>query len=206
MLAAVEALGCIGTRSCWLFDMDGTLTEPVHDFRAMRRELGIPEGANTVETVWALPEPERSAKRRLLDQIGARYVAQARAQEGALELLRRLRGLGRRVGLVTRNSRANTLATLDVLGISGWFADDAIATRDDAHPAKPAPDALLCMLERWGCAPADAVMIGDAVYDLDAGRAAGTATVLIDPAGDSPLRAQADLAVRGPAELLPLLG
>lgn len=185
--------------------MDGTLTEPVHDFEAMRAELGLPLGANTVEAVWSLPEPERATKRRLLDEIGARYVALARPQEGALELLQELRGRGRKVGLVTRNSRANTYATLEALGLAGWFAEEEIATRDDALPAKPSPDALVKMLQMWQRKPQDAVMVGDAIYDVEAGVAAGTATVLIDPTGHSPLRARANLAVRGPAELLPLL-
>ena len=196
----MEFLPAFCARRCWFFDMDGTLTEPVHDYVAMRREMGMGPEVNLVETVWGLSEPQRSEKKRQLDAIGARFVAQARPQSGALELLQELRARGRQVGLITRNSRSNTIATLAALGLEDWFAPEVIATRDDSVP-KPAPDAILALLQTWGCAPTDAVMVGDAAYDLDAGQAAGVATVLVDPTGDSPLRAAADASVCSPAEL-----
>ncbi|HIN00314.1 MAG TPA: HAD family hydrolase, partial [Deltaproteobacteria bacterium] len=31
-------------RKYWIFDLDGTLTVAVHDFNAIRNELGIPAG------------------------------------------------------------------------------------------------------------------------------------------------------------------
>ena len=48
------------------------------------------------------------------------------------------------------------------------------------------------------------MFVGDTAYDLQAGRAAGAATVLLDPGGRSPLRAQADWCVRGLHQLLAL--
>ena len=33
----------------WLFDMDGTLTIAMHDFDAMRAELGLPVGVPILE-------------------------------------------------------------------------------------------------------------------------------------------------------------
>src|SRR5438132_1173223 len=76
-----------------VFDLDGTLVQQELDFEAMRREIGVPLGTPLLETLAALPEPER-----------------ARA---------------------------------------------------------------------WGLAPAEIMMVGDYLYDLQAGRNAGTRTALV---------------------------
>ncbi|MCZ7597637.1 MAG: hypothetical protein M5U09_07745 [Gammaproteobacteria bacterium] len=34
----------LARRTCWVFDMDGTLTHAVHDFDDIRRRLDLPEG------------------------------------------------------------------------------------------------------------------------------------------------------------------
>lgn len=184
--------------------MDGTLTVPVHDFVSMRLELGLPEGVGTLEGLAALPPEEQARLRPLLDEIGGRYVELAQPQPGAAELLAALAGRGDRLGVVTRNGRRNTLATLERIGFAEFFAPSAVLTRDDVAP-KPAPDAVLALLGAWAAAPQTGVMVGDAVYDLQAGRAAGTATVLLDPGGDSAWHAHADFCVRELRELRALL-
>lgn len=184
--------------------MDGTLTAPVHDFDAMRRELGLPAGVGTLEGLAALPEALRAERRALLDEIGRRYVELARPQEGAVELLDALRARGARLGVVTRNCRGNTLATLERIGLAEHFAAADVLTRDDAE-AKPSPQPVQRLLAAWAARPADGVMVGDAVYDLESGRAAGVATVLLDPAQASAHRALADHTVRGLRELIPIL-
>ncbi|MBP42781.1 MAG: HAD family hydrolase, partial [Deltaproteobacteria bacterium] len=37
-------------RKHWIFDLDGTLTVAVHDFDAIRKELGIPAGLPIIKT------------------------------------------------------------------------------------------------------------------------------------------------------------
>jgi len=191
-------------RSCraWIFDMDGTLTVPVHDFDSMRRELGLPAGLGTLEAIAALPEPERTRRRRRLDEIGWEYALVARPQAGALRLLERLEARGVALGLVTRNARANTEETLRRIGCDGFFRPRMILSRDDG-PAKPSPEPILRVLEESGVPPEEAVVVGDAHYDVLAGRAAGARTVLLDPSGDSPHRPLADHCVVGLDELLP---
>jgi HAD superfamily hydrolase (TIGR01509 family) len=192
------------SRTFWLFDMDGTLTVPVHDFDAMRRELGLPQGLGTLEGLAALPAAEQARRRALLDEIGWRYVALAQPQPGAPELLAALATRGARLGIVTRNARRNTEATLERIGLARHFDAADLMTRDDCA-AKPAPDPVLRLLERWGGTPDRAVMVGDAIYDLQSGRAAGAATVLLDPAGAAPHRPLADCCVRNLDELRALL-
>ncbi|NLZ89424.1 MAG: HAD-IA family hydrolase, partial [Clostridiales bacterium] len=50
-------------------------------------------------------------------------------------------------------------------------------------PSKPAPDALNHLVEKHGLDRAVCVMVGDRAMDLDAGKSAGMATILLDPDG-----------------------
>jgi len=184
--------------------MDGTLTLPVHDFDAMRRELGLPAGVGTLEGLAALPPEQREQRREMLNEIGWRYALRAEPQPGAAELLGALAARGARLGIITRNGRRNTEETLRRIGLARWFAPEDVATRDEGEP-KPAPEAVLRLLSRWRAEPAAGVVVGDAIYDLQAGRAAGAATVLLDPGGAAPHRELADLCVSRLDDLRALL-
>ena len=70
-------------------------------------------------------------------------------------------------------------------------------TRSEVARVKPHPDHLLCALERLSVEPTRAVMVGDHWMDVQAGRAAGMATVGILSAGRP-----ADFFSREPPDLL----
>ena len=55
VLADVAGRCDVAASRHWVFDMDGTLTEPVHDFELIRRELQIPSGADILEHLASLP-------------------------------------------------------------------------------------------------------------------------------------------------------
>ncbi len=186
----------------WVFDLDGTLTLAVHDFDALRRELGLPLGRPILEAVAERPPDEAAALRARLDVLEAELVARTRAAPGATALLTALADRGARVGILTRNSLANARATLAHCGLDGFVDAADVLGRDEARP-KPDPDGVLRLLARWGAAPAGAVMVGDFRFDLEAGRAAGTATVSVDPSGAHPWAALADRCVASLEELLP---
>jgi len=56
-------------RKYWIFDLDGTLTVAVHDFNAIRNELGIPAGQPILKTIESLPENESLALQQKLQDI-----------------------------------------------------------------------------------------------------------------------------------------
>lgn len=174
--------------------MDGTLTVAMHDFDGIRSMLGLPAGRPILEALAALPA-ERAAELTLrLNEIELKLSRQAKPSPGAAKLLRSLRERGARTGILTRNNRENVRLTLEAAGLSEYFDDDAVVTRDDAPP-KPDPGGLHRLLEHWRAAPGDALMIGDYLFDLQAGRAAGVTTVYVDPAGAFPFAEHADLKV-----------
>jgi phosphoglycolate phosphatase-like HAD superfamily hydrolase len=64
------------------------------------------------------------------------------------------------VGVLTRNSLDNALATLEHCGIAHHFADGCVIGRDEAPP-KPSPDGIDRMLRGWDALPSSGVIFGD---------------------------------------------
>jgi len=190
-------------RMHWVFDLDGTLTKPVHDFPAIRLALGLSEQQGTLEGILGMPEVERKSTMDQLDQIGWDYAEQAEAQPGSMKLLKYLQAHGCRMGVVTRNNHLNLLESLKRCGMEKFFESDCLVSRDQP-PAKPSPEPLNRLLQHWGASPKDGVMVGDAVYDLQSGRAAGMATIYLDSSDHGGLEDLADLRVCSWIEFLKL--
>ena len=62
---------------------------------------------------------------------------------------------------------------------------DPVLAREDAPP-KPEPDGILRICAAWGLLPSEILMIGDYIYDVDAGRRAGAQTALVTHGRDWP--------------------
>jgi HAD superfamily hydrolase (TIGR01509 family) len=195
----------LGARRHWIFDMDGTLTVAVHDFDAIRAELGLEPRKPILEQLAELPESRARELFARLDALELELARQARAAEGASHLLESLADRGARLGIVTRNSHGNALETLRFAGLEGFFAPECVLGREAAAP-KPDPQGIRHLLARWNAAPGSAVMVGDYRFDLIAGRAAGTATVYVDPDGAFPFAEHADVSVDSLVALARLLG
>ena len=195
----------LGARRHWIFDMDGTLTVAVHDFDAIRAELGLEPKKPILEQLALLPESQARKLFARLDALELELALQARAAEGAVHLLESLVTRGAALGILTRNTRLNALETLRAAGLARFFAADCVLGREAAAP-KPDPQGIRRLLARWNAAPDSAVMVGDYRFDLLAGRAAGTATVYVDPDGAFPFAEHADVSVDSLAALARLLG
>ncbi|TBU90942.1 HAD family hydrolase [Phytopseudomonas dryadis] len=163
----------------WVFDMDGTLTVAVHDFAAIRLELGIPPEDDILGHLAALPPALARAKHAWLLEHERELAVNARPAVGAVALVRSLHARGVRLGILTRNAHELALLTLQAIGLDDCFRVGDILGRDEAPP-KPDPGGLLHLAERWQVAPAEMVMVGDHLYDLACGRAAGATTVLVN--------------------------
>ena len=162
----------------WVFDMDGTLTVAVHDFAAIRRELAIPPEDDILHHLAALPAEEARAKHAWLLEHERELAVNARPAAGAVELVRELHARGVRLGILTRNARELALLTLQAIGVEDCFAPADILGRDEAPPSRTRVGCSTW--PRWRVAASEMVMVGDYRFDLDCGRAAGTATVLVN--------------------------
>lgn len=167
------------TRPHWVFDLDGTLTVAVHDFGAIRRELGIPEGVDILGHIDSLPEAEARRLHRRLDEIEDGLARKAEPSAGAVRLVELLHRRGKNLGIVTRNTRHIALRVLETIGVANRFAPEDVLGRHDAIP-KPHPHGLQILSARWGTRGNSMVMVGDYLFDLQSGRASGAATIHVD--------------------------
>jgi HAD superfamily hydrolase (TIGR01509 family) len=166
-------------RRHWIFDMDGTLTIAAHDFQGFKRDNGMPLDRPILEVIAeSAPERAEHLHRRLAAWEGE-IAERAVVAPDAAVLLEHLHQRGCALAILTRNIRSLAFVTLEAAGLLHYFDEAVILGRDSAAP-KPAPDGIHKILAVWGAAATDAVMVGDYIYDIDAGRNAGTATVLID--------------------------
>ncbi len=189
------------SRRYWIFDLDGTLTIPVHDFPAIRVALGMGESdTDILQFLASLPPDEAAIRRARLIRIEYELADRTAAAPGAGQLLDRLLRRGARVGILTRNTREIALHTLGLIGLKGYFTSDAILGRDEAAP-KPHPEGIGKLLAVWGGAPDETVMVGDYLFDLQVGRAAGAATIHVDRSGAFRWPELADLSVSTLEEL-----
>lgn len=166
-------------RRAWIFDLDGTLTQPVHDFLHIRQELGIDPADDILATIAAQPDAQRQEMTEKLDKLEHFYAAQAKPAPGVLALLEHLAEMGCEMGILTRNTRPIALESLVAIGAKEFFKDELVLGRDEAQP-KPDAHGITLLLGHWQREPDEAVMVGDFRYDLESGRAAGTYTVHVD--------------------------
>jgi HAD superfamily hydrolase (TIGR01509 family) len=192
-------------RGHWIFDLDGTLTVAIHDFAMIRALLGVPEGVDILGHLEALPEAESQAARGKLGEIEDELAGRTEPAVGALELVQLLHRRGARLGVLTRNTRDNALRTLGRIGLSPYFAPHEVLGRDEAL-AKPDPDGILKLALAWERHPSALVMVGDYSFDLQTGRAAGAATIHVDPTRTFRWPELTDLAVGTLFELAQAMG
>jgi len=189
----------------WIFDLDGTLTKPVHDFAFIRRELAIPDCSDILGHLQSL-EPEEAVRRQArLEEIELELARGAEAAPGAVQLVESLVSRGCRVGILTRNSRDVALLTLEGIGVSRYFSESSVIGRDEASP-KPDPEGIFRLLTDWRTDAVNGVMVGDYLFDLQAGRAAGVATLHVGRPDGQRWPECTDFAVDSLAELLPRPG
>ena len=180
--------------------MDGTLTLSIHDFDGIKRILGLPIDQPILEALNKLPPAQAAELHQQLDALELDIAHRATAQAGARELLTKLRSKGTQIAILTRNSKPNAQATLAACGLAEFFPADLILSRH-CCPPKPSPAGILQLLSGWNATPDRSVMVGDYVFDLEAGRRAGSATVYLDPTGAFPWQDHADLPITSLSEL-----
>ena len=92
--------------------------------------------------------------------------------DGIRDVLDLLSTRGIHRGLFTGKGRITTEITLALLGVRGDF--DLVVTGDEIEKHKPDPEGVLAHVKHAGVKPQETIMIGDASFDIEAARGAGT--------------------------------
>ena len=186
-----------------IFDLDGTLTEPLLDFDAMRAEIGLPPGLPILEQLAAGDDALRARGEVVLRRHERDAIERATLADGCLELLAALRARDVPAGILTRNTREVVEIFVRKFGFARSFA--AHYTREDGPP-KPAPEGVFRLCRDLGVAPAETLVVGDYKFDVIAGRRAGCRTALVtaEEVDDLEDWGSPDFFVRTLRALLPL--
>ena len=141
--------------------------------------------AYTLEFEKPLAELERQIDelKRVGDDglVGGRGYGKARGQQGQFadivdtRVLQQLAADGIRMAVVSNKQEALSRQILKALAIDGFF--DSIAGGDTFPEMKPSPLPLIRVIDELSGSPADAVMVGDSINDIQAGNRAGITTI-----------------------------
>jgi HAD superfamily hydrolase (TIGR01549 family) len=184
-----------------LFDIDGTLVDsnylhvdawaraledvghPVPVWR-IHRAIGM-DSAKLMEILLGddLERLGDEAKERHSTHYG-RDAERLRSFDQAQELLRELAGRGVKVVLATSAPQEEFEVLQKVLEIDDAVAE--ITTAEDVSTAKPAPDVVQMALKKAGVGPEEALMVGDAAWDMQAASKAGVAAIGVRTGGIGP--------------------
>lgn len=116
-----------------------------------------------------------SATKRFLEHYTRHILDYTKAYPGVKETLERLINFNK---AVISNKKENlSRVVLEGLGLLQYF--DVIVGSDSAPEKKPSPVPVLKVLSDLQIESADAVIVGDSNYDVDAGKAAGVTTIAV---------------------------
>lgn len=191
-----------------LFDLDGTVIDSVTLIReshrhAVRTVLGLEldDDALVINVGKPLMEQMRHFSPERAEELFHTYRAWnyantatlLRPYQGVDMLLSALASAGRPTAIVTSKSRdAVELAWRVLPEVRSRF--EVVVTADDTPVHKPNPDPLIHALAALGADTEDACYVGDAPFDMQAGRAAGVVTIGVTWGFFS----RADLEAEGP--------
>jgi hydrogenase expression/formation protein HypE len=191
-----------------LFDFDGTLTRPeAIDFAALRTLLDCPPGMPILEFIEALPSPDAQVRaHRILDEFEMAAARASVPNDDAEELVAYLQSRGIARGILSRNSRGSVMAALANFSAVSGADFSVILTRENAGRPKPHPDGVIGAAKLFGVPPAGILVVGDYVFDIAAGSAAGARTVILtNGRAAPPIEPAPDFTVTRLGELLPIL-
>jgi HAD superfamily hydrolase (TIGR01509 family) len=169
-----------------IFDLDGTLTDSMPDLAAAKKALGLDANRPILESISLLPPDEQAKAQAYLDEFEWESARAACLIDGATEIISMLDAANVRTALLTRSHTRRAQFIIDKCGIG----IELVIGRDDAEP-KPSAEGVHMALAHFEASPDDALVVGDYKFDIEAGRAAGVATIAIT---DDQSKPWADLA------------
>lgn len=174
-----------------IFDMDGTLVDSMwiwpdidrvylekyhltqpEDFHLAMEGMSYREVAQYfLDTFPTLSRTREEVMDEWTQMAYERYMTQVPLKEGAYEFIRRMRDMGKKIGIATSNGRRLVDDTLEALKITSLF--DSVRTACEVPLGKPAPDVYLLVARDIGVEPKRCLVFEDVPMGILAGKNAG---------------------------------
>lgn len=173
--------------SAYIFDVEGTLVDTVlpslncwcqtlseFGFSFRTADLHRYSGMNEKDVLAQLLPENTEVREFILSKYTWRFRTEVlptvRTVAGARDLIATLKLQGAKIALATNCDREDLDRYRACLGADEYI--DAVVCGDDVRRGKPHPDVVIAALKRLGCAPGEAVYVGDTPYDAEAARQA----------------------------------
>ncbi|MFI7585153.1 HAD family hydrolase [Kocuria sp. M1N1S27] len=189
------------TRRGVLFDVDGTLIDSSylhtvawwhafnqagHDVPMHRIHRLIGMGSEQLIDELLPADRDKDGDAAIGDAHGALFSVHwpgLTPTRGAAELLRRCADAGLVVVLASSSNATEVAAMRETLGSDDLLT--AVTTATDAEQSKPAPDIFAAALEAGDLRPEDAIVVGDARWDVESAWKLGLDAVCLTSGGIS---------------------
>ena len=191
-----------------LFDFDGTLTKPgALNFPFLKKTIGCPADIPVLEFIENLPTSfQQEQAFSILERFEANAAVLSEPNSGALDLIHYLRSNGIGIGIITRNTLSSVekaLKNFEGIDIS-YF--DVIISRDTPVKLKPSGDGIMLAAQTLNVDVNQVMMVGDYIFDIQAGKKAGCFTAFLDyGTGSGSTKIESDVVVSSLNELKKLV-
>jgi len=219
------------TTKAVVFDLDGTIVNFNLDYKAARAEVieflgaqGFPRSLFSLnESVFDMLKKVEISMRNnsknkkefsklketaltLLEKYEMESASSTSLVPGILETLKTLRKMKLKLGLFTINSKKSTNYILNTFRLKNSF--DAVVTRDSVPTVKPNPLHLETALKKLKVKPAEAVVVGDSIWDIKSAQELHVFAVGVTYGVSTPeelTRAGANCLISSPTDLITLI-
>ena len=196
-----------------IFDLDNTLIRSYTDFVKMKKKIieylqdtGIegdilkPERTTVEMVIEAVRQLEEKGETNygistvlrgvndIMNKVELENVKMTHPLDSAADLLRTLKAIGVKIGVLTRGCEAYAREALRVTGLLGYI--DSISARTDLLQAKPNPEALYSLCRDLEVTRSEIAFVGDHPIDATCARLADVEFVgiLEGPANEEAMR------------------
>ncbi|MBD3170041.1 MAG: HAD-IA family hydrolase [candidate division Zixibacteria bacterium] len=167
-----------------IFDLDGTLVDSSADvvdcFKYAFEKEGLePLSEDEIKPTIGYPLKEVLGRYGDAERMHANFIEKAKIimgdktelLPGACEALEEIHKRGINIAIATTKIRQNTRRIIQKLGIDKYIGE--LSGADDVKKVKPAPEALIRLLDYYKVNKNQAIMVGDTINDILAARNAG---------------------------------
>lgn len=205
-----------------IFDLDGTLVDSIADIAASLNVVIAPYMSEPVTVDELKPLVGGGAIKLMADLLTAKNVPLDRTAvakifvehyanhltdrtlpyPGVIETLEKL--ADQKKAVLSNKLTHLTQRVIEQLALARFF--EYVAGGDSSPEKKPSAAPILRVLEHFGMSADEGLMVGDSVYDIEAGRAAGVKTVAaLYGYGQGDYATRADFTIREFSELLEIV-